>query len=604
MNRSRLHPSSFIRMLLLLIAVLLAAGTGVPAGASASGIVNPKQIYTYEIMVRDMKKLAERYPELIRIRSIGKSEYGREIWSMDLGNGPAVVLLNGSHHAREWITTVLLMALADRYAQAYVQNGTIGSYRAVDLLDRVTFRIVPMVNPDGVTLQQKGAGAFPAEVRPQLLRLNGGSSNFKRWKANAKGIDLNRQYPAGWGNIHNPAPAPGYKNYKGIRPIQAKETQAMVKLARETKPEIAVSYHSSGEILYWNFLTPAANVERDRQIANAYAALTGYRLVTPSKNPSGGGFTDWFIQEFGRPALTPEIGRYSGESNVPLTEWDRIWKQHRDIGGLLGGEGYKLWMKRQKAETAKGEIRLTRSETLRRWPDPTADQIAVLYEGRYTVTRKKGDWYEIRTDRGTGWVPANRTLRGPFEKPESDTIVITQGAELFDSPLNEKAAAIQKKAAEAKALEIWRNWALIRIDRKSWWVRTSDIDFVAESPKPGKPSEKAPGKEPEQGSGKVPGDGPSESPGVAPGNEPSEGPGVAPGNEPSEGPGKAPGDEPEQNSEQAPGDNPEQSSEIIPGDKPADGSDNGNGGIREPSAPGTVTMPEEEAKGGGKGSAA
>lgn len=56
---------------------------------------------------------------------------------------------------------------------------------------------VPMVNPDGVTLQQEELKAFPISLHASLLEMNEGSKNFKRWKANAKGIDLNRQYKAG-----------------------------------------------------------------------------------------------------------------------------------------------------------------------------------------------------------------------------------------------------------------------------------------------------------------------------------------------------------------------------------------------------------------------
>ena len=33
--------------------------------------------------------------------------------------------------------------------------------------------------------------------------MNEGLENFERWKANGIGMDLNRQYPAGWKSLSN-----------------------------------------------------------------------------------------------------------------------------------------------------------------------------------------------------------------------------------------------------------------------------------------------------------------------------------------------------------------------------------------------------------------
>ena len=112
----------------------------------------------------------------------------------------------------------------------------------------------------------------------------------------------------------------------------------MYDLTLSSKPEIAVAYHSSGEILYWNYKTKAENVIRDKAIAKAYANMTGYQLIQPQMNPSGGGFTDWFITQFGHPGLTPELGRAVGGDNVPLSEWGRIWQQQKNTVWLLAKE--------------------------------------------------------------------------------------------------------------------------------------------------------------------------------------------------------------------------------------------------------------------------
>jgi len=464
-------------LLVLSIALMLVPFSNPTAAvyAGAGAIVNPHQVYTYDIMVRDMKALAARYPDLVSVQSLGASEYGRGIWSLDLGRGDAVVMLNGAHHAREWITTILLMTMADRYAQAYEAGSSWNGYSVRDLLDHVTFRLVPMVNPDGVTLQQKGLAAFPASVRPALLAMNGGSGNFKRWKANAKGIDLNRQYPADWQHISKPEPGPRYMNYKGKQPLQAMEARIMAEATKAANPEIAVAYHSSGEILYWNFNTPAGNVRRDRALAGRMSAMNGYRIMPAVRNPSGGGYTDWFIQTFGRPGLTPELGRAVGETHVPLSEFGRIWQRNRDTGWMLAAEAYKLWLGRQKPAAADGEVRLLTPLRPSKLPSLEVGKLPAVYPGKYRTVRSKGDWLELRTASGTVWVPERAALPGPFEVLPVTPLAVGPDTPLYRSPLDPRPdGAALTQAGIAHALERWREWYLVRTSAGVRWVKAAD----------------------------------------------------------------------------------------------------------------------------------
>ncbi|MCQ6559059.1 M14 family metallopeptidase [Paenibacillus mendelii] len=470
------HPFRWIALLCAITLLCIAVPSTPPAHGASSTIVKPQQIYTYDRMSADLQLLAARYPELIHIGSAGESEYGRELWTAEIGKGPAVILLLGSHHAREWITTVTMMTLMEQMAVQYDNNAaTPDGYNARDLLDRVTFKLVPMVNPDGVTLQQLGLSAFPASDHASLLRMNGGSTNFKRWKANAKGIDLNRQYPANWANIRNPSPGPHYMNYKGKQPLQAKEAKAMYELARSIQPEIAVAYHSSGEILYWNFKTKPANLARDHQFASSYAKLTGYHLVQPTPNPSGGGFTDWFIQDFGRPGLTPELGRSAGETHVPLSEWPRIWGQHKHTGWLLAQIGYDLWLQRQQAASLTSNIRLTTAETSYLFPDLKSKQAGRLAPGRYTTIHLKGDWLEVRTADGSSWISSRAVLSGPYEKTENMTVTIGPDTPLHDSPLVAAPSSIQLTKQTVIVRERWKGWLFIETTSGMRWLKESDL---------------------------------------------------------------------------------------------------------------------------------
>ncbi|WP_281269224.1 M14 family zinc carboxypeptidase [Paraliobacillus ryukyuensis] len=154
--------------------------------------------------------------------------------------------MNASYHAREWLTSNLVMYQIDQYSQAFINQSSIDGYNIQDLLSKVSIYYVPMVNPDGVTLNQLGAGGF--SNKNELIKMNNGSSDFSAWKANARGLNLNRQYPSGWRTINNNVRSPSYAFYKGVRPFSKSETKALYDFTLSHDFKTYVAYHSSGEI--------------------------------------------------------------------------------------------------------------------------------------------------------------------------------------------------------------------------------------------------------------------------------------------------------------------------------------------------------------------
>lgn len=308
-------------------------------------IVNPYQIYTYKQMEADIYKLAREYPDLIKVKSIGKSEYGRELYAVSVGKGTSTIFINGSHHAREWISTTLNMNMIEQYAKAYRNKQLINGYGTKRILNECTIWFVPMVNPDGVTLQQYGLSAFPKELHASLIQMNRGSTDFKRWKANGKGVDLNLQYDGDW-TSNKGTPSPSYAGYRGASPHSAAETKAILNFTAEIDPEIAVAYHTSGRVLYWYYKQTGADYYRDYEYAKQIKTMTGYSLIKPEPGVQGGGYTDWFIQAFKRPGFTPELSKYYHETHVSVTEFPTIWKENQAVGLYLANEGYKLYQKR------------------------------------------------------------------------------------------------------------------------------------------------------------------------------------------------------------------------------------------------------------------
>jgi g-D-glutamyl-meso-diaminopimelate peptidase len=313
------------RVLLLTALLFLAI-----SHANAEGMINTEKNYSYDMLLQDMDQLKKRYPYVIQQHLIGHTEFGRKIWAIKLGKGKkATVLLHGAHHGREWMTSMLLMKMTETYADAFEHNSTVDGYFA-EILEKTAIWIVPMVNPDGVELQQKGLSAFPKTAHERLICMNEGSNNFQRWKANGQGVDLNRQYPVGWEKVSGDSPNPSYKFYKGEQPLSAKEVQALAEFTKTINPKIAIAYHSSGREIFGDL--------KNKQLLDKLTELTNYKPSKPEKRAQGAGFTDWFLHEFSGSGYTIEIGPLVEETSLPTSVFPEVWERNRAIGLMLAHE--------------------------------------------------------------------------------------------------------------------------------------------------------------------------------------------------------------------------------------------------------------------------
>ncbi len=281
-------------------------------------IVVPQDRYGYNEMSDDLARLAERYP-FIQLTTIGETVLGRPIPAVRVGTGPTEVHFNGSFHAQEWITTPLLMKFIERYADAYRNGERIGQFNIPALYNRTSLWVVPMVNPDGVELQQNGLEP-DNPYYDLVLRANGGSFDFRHWTANIRGVDLNNQFPANFEREAQRGPqAPAPLNYSGPAPLSEPEARAMADFTRDHDFRMVLAFHTQGEVIYWGYegYEPAES----ERIVTIFSEASGYRPVRYVQ--SWAGYKDWFIQEWRRPGFTVEVGR--GVNPLPISQFWDIW---------------------------------------------------------------------------------------------------------------------------------------------------------------------------------------------------------------------------------------------------------------------------------------
>lgn len=302
-------------------------------------IVADNVTLTYELMELYIEGIVTRYP-FVRSGILSTSSSGtRNIYNLVIGTGSNQVMYNATHHANEWITSLLLMKFIEQYAKAYAHGyniaaGTPAETPADLLYDYSTIHFVPMVNPDGADLVT--GGILPNTELYNIARSI--SQNYPNipfpsgWKANIYGVDPNLQYPAGWTEARRIKFAQGFtspapRDFVGYGPLTINESIAMANYTSANDFRLTLSYHTQGRVIFWKYRD--YNPPNSEQIGRLFANLSGYALEITPYESGHAGYKDWFIQDFNRPSYTIEAGL--GTSPLPLSQFPTIYNENRGI---------------------------------------------------------------------------------------------------------------------------------------------------------------------------------------------------------------------------------------------------------------------------------
>lgn len=263
--------------------------------------------HTVEEIDKALMDLAAAYPEVCRVESIGKSLEGRELLVLTIGTskgGPIedkpAMWIDGAVHANEVQSAEAVLYTAWYLTKAYGTNKSL-----TELVDRCSFHLLPMVNPDSRVAWLNGPSSphnHRSNRRPEDQDrdgqvdedgpddLDGDGSVTQMWKQDPQGRwerdatdprifrrvasdkppggwtnlgeegldndgdglinedpvggdDMNRNWPAGW--------LPEYvQGGAGPYPFSAPETRAVGAFI-EARPNIAAaqSYHNAGGMI-------------------------------------------------------------------------------------------------------------------------------------------------------------------------------------------------------------------------------------------------------------------------------------------------------------------------------------------------------------------
>ena len=281
---------------------------------------------------RELKKIIDALccrSSVLQDFCIGKSCAGRDITALKIPSNTEYVLFAAAFHGSEHITSNILLMFIEEFCDAYEKNRSLCGINIRKALGNRGVIFVPRVNPDGCEISIHGALGCGREAGSIYKMCQG---DFTHWNANLRGVDINHNFDAGWKRLHalerksgilGPAPT----RFGGYAPHSEPETQALVNLCKEYNIHHAIALHSQGEVIYWSY--NGLESKTSRRMAEIMAATSGYALDVPVDLATGGGFKDWFISEYLRPAFTVEVGK--GKNPLPISEAAKIYAKLREM---------------------------------------------------------------------------------------------------------------------------------------------------------------------------------------------------------------------------------------------------------------------------------
>lgn len=248
------------------------------------------QKYTYAQMKQQMKMLKNKYSDYCEMTEIGSSVKGHSLYDFTIGSPDAdsSVLVVGTMHAREYICAAVLMQEIEYYLSNY--NCRIGGMKPADVLENTQIHYVVMANPDGVEISQK---------------------SYARWKSNARGVDLNRNFPIKKFVSGGTKGAEGYSGKKALSEPESRAIAALtVKLKTKQKLQGVINYHAMGRIIYGSCSSKkiAKDTKTMYQIAKRETNYIAAPESSKTKSP-GGQYREYVMYLLGIPSITIEVGK-------------------------------------------------------------------------------------------------------------------------------------------------------------------------------------------------------------------------------------------------------------------------------------------------------
>lgn len=290
---------------------------------------------TYTQVLDNLDQMAELYPQLITKRmaiDTFKTHQDRSLYYLVISNTPGTIdsakpqiLYDALHHAREPNSVSQILF----YMWYLLENyGT--DEEVTFLVDNTSMFFLPIVNPDGYVYNE--------EIQP-----NGGGlwrkNRYPTPSGDTVGVDLNRNYGFFWA-YDDQGSSDQLQNatYRGPAAFSEPETQAVRALCNANDFQIALNYHTYGNLLIhpWGYSDqPTAEDQLFKSMAGIMASENDFTIGTGSETVGyvvNGDSDDWMygeqLEKSKIYSMTPEVGPAFWPSEGSIDQLNKSAMRH------------------------------------------------------------------------------------------------------------------------------------------------------------------------------------------------------------------------------------------------------------------------------------
>ncbi len=314
--------------------------------AMLSIVDTSRQIYGYDHMVEDLTLLRNAYGAHMQLNVLGTTVDNRSIFEVVIGNPKAKkhIYIQASTCGAEYMSTLVCMKQIEYYL-CYYETGNYKGFAYKDLFENAAIHVIPMLNPDGVTISQEYLAKISHETIADNLRnwferdqSAGGTSltleNYLMfYYANAEGVDIRYNFDYRFSQIAGTA-YPGSMNFKGIEAGNQAESKALLLQLTKGKPDLVISYHTSGAEVVYNFGQAEPLLSVTKQYADCLGEFMNYEVKSALTGVDGYGSYEGYCNMVASiPALRVALG--NGSTPLYLNEFSAIWNACRESWAVM-----------------------------------------------------------------------------------------------------------------------------------------------------------------------------------------------------------------------------------------------------------------------------
>jgi carboxypeptidase T len=334
---------------------------------------NPDEILDF------VNRIHAQYPDITEVKVIGKTIEGREIHAIKISDNAKrdekepVFLVNAMHHAREVMTPEITTDMIEYLTTNYEKDPEVTNW-----IKSTEIWVIPMFNLDGNN------------------KMWNEDSMWRKNTRNGHGVDINRNYPAGWNSCNGSSASTSAQDYRGTAPASEPETQAMMNFVATIKPVFNISYHSYSEIVIYPYGCRPRRTPAEEAVETIGAEIgkkldykpgTAWQLLYNAD----GGDIDWMYTEH-------QVIPYVIEVNSTWDGFHPDYSKMRDKTVLRNRAGWMHLLNRLQGPSLQGKVAIEEFNLIKISKagetkvaqtykiNPDGSYYVILNPGKYDVT--------------------------------------------------------------------------------------------------------------------------------------------------------------------------------------------------------------------------